>query len=240
VQVLHGAKTCPTADSRLMKLSFIIPTLNEESVIEACLKPLQSLRKNGHEVIDVDGGSIDGTIDRVGHLSDLFIQSDKGRALQMCKGAAAAQGDVLIFLHADTIIDFDVVKILTNKVDTEMVWGHFTVHLSGQHVLLRIIEICMNVRSQFTGIATGDQLMFVTRLLYEKSGGFPKIELMEDIEFSRRLKRICAPICLKQKVVTSSRRWERHGPIKTMLKMWVLRLAYSMGVSPRVLAKKYG
>jgi len=223
-----------------MKLSFIIPTLNEEVFIEACLKPLQSLRKHGHEIIVVDGGSVDGTVDRVRHLSDLFIQGDKGRALQMCKGAAAAQGDVLIFLHADTIIDFDVVKILTNKVNTDMVWGHFTVRLSGHHVLLRIIEVCMNVRSQLTGIATGDQLMFVTRMLYEKAGGFPNIELMEDIEFSRRLKRICAPVCLKQKVVTSSRRWERHGPIKTMLKMWVLRLAYNMGVSPRVLAKKYG
>lgn len=222
-----------------MQLSIVIPVLNEAGLIKACLASLQELRRRGHEVIVVDGGSRDRTAEIAGPLADKVLRTGKGRARQMNAGAAAAAGNVYVFLHADTLFQFDVAHILAANVKTGLAWGRFDLCLSGQHPLLRIIEFFINLRSRFTGIATGDQAIFVTRELFDRAGGFPSIPLMEDIELSRQLKKHCRPICLKNKVITSSRRWEQYGIIRTVLKMWLLRFKYHMGINPAVLAQEY-
>jgi len=222
-----------------MKLSFIIPALNEQSVIEDCLLPLQALRRDGHEVILVDGGSEDGTVDMAGGLADRIIQCPQGRARQMNAGAAIAQGDVLIFLHADTLPEFDFGRVLPAFIQSDLAWGRFDIRLSGDHSLLRIIEFCMNYRSRLTGMATGDQGIFMTRKLFDKVNGFPDIDIMEDLAISERLKRYSRPLCIKHRLVTSSRRWEQQGIIKTVVKMWGLRFRYFLGVKPGKLAEEY-
>jgi len=171
-------------------------------------------------------------------LSDVILKSDKGRAQQMNTGAAVAQGGVLLFLHADTLIEFDLEKAL-KSINSAQAWGHFDVRLSGGHFFLRVIGFFMNIRSRLTAIATGDQAIFITRDLFQKVGGFPDIELMEDIELSSRLKKICRPVCLHQTVISSSRRWEQQGIIRTVLKMWRLRFRYWLGTVPSVLAREY-
>lgn len=221
-----------------MNLSVIIPTLNEAANIRACLTALQSVRGHVCEIIVVDGGSTDTTIQLAEPLADVILKSKKGRAQQMNAGAAVAQGVVLLFLHADTLIEFDLEKVL-KSINSERAWGRFDVRLSGGHFLLRIIEFFMNMRSRLTAIATGDQAIFITRDLFQKVGGFPDIELMEDIELSSRLKKICRPVCLHQTVITSSRRWEQQGIIRTILKMWYLRYRYWLGVGPSVLVREY-
>lgn len=221
-----------------MNLSVIIPTLNEAANIRACLTALQSVRGHVCEIIVVDGGSTDTTTQLAEPLADVILKSKKGRAQQMNAGAAVAQGVVLLFLHADTLIEFDLEKVL-KSINSERAWGRFDVRLSGGHFLLRIIEFFMNMRSRLTAIATGDQAIFITRDLFQKVGGFPDIELMEDIELSSRLKKICRPVCLHQTVITSSRRWEQQGIIRTILKMWYLRYRYWLGVGPSVLVREY-
>ncbi|MFQ5661345.1 MAG: TIGR04283 family arsenosugar biosynthesis glycosyltransferase [Gammaproteobacteria bacterium] len=222
-----------------MIISVIIPTLNEADTIVDCLNPLQILRRHGHELIIVDGGSSDDTVTLAAPLCDRIIRSDKGRARQMNAGAGAAVGDIFLFLHADTIIPFAVADLLENRVQCDSAWGRFDVRLSGTQPLLRTIEFFMNVRSRLTGIATGDQAIFVTRVLFRKVGGFPDIELMEDIELSKKLKRYCPALCLADRVITSSRRWEQRGIIRTVWKMWSLRLRYLCGANPVLLAKDY-
>ena len=223
-----------------MKLSFIIPTLNEEAFIRSCLEPLQHYRENGHEVILADGGSTDSTMEIAKPLVDRIIPGERGRARQMNAGAAAAAGDVYLFVHADTQLGTGIGDLLTERIRTARAWGRFNIRLSGSHPLLRIIEIFMNLRSRITGIATGDQVIFITRTLFQERGGFPEVPIMEDVEMSARLLRVCRPVCLREKVVTSSRRWERNGIIRTVLKMWYLRMIYFCGADPESLARKYG
>lgn len=222
-----------------MKLSFIIPVLNEEACISQCLEPLQQFRKAGHEVILVDGGCTDRTVELAQALVNNVIHSAPRRARQMNAGAGVATGDVLLFLHADTLLPGDISGLLLQHIQGSSAWGRFDVRLSGQHLLLRIIEYFMNLRSRMTGITTGDQVLFITRPLFQECGGFPDIPIMEDIEFSSRLNRICRPLCLRARVITSSRRWERHGILRTMLKMWWLRLGYFFGADPEKLARRY-
>lgn len=226
-----------------MKLSIIVPVLNEAEVIETTLAALYSMRERGHEVIVVDGGSADGTLDIAAPLSDRILQSKRGRAVQMHTGAMCANGDVLWFVHADTLVpedaDLSILAALNTDVKKSGQWGRFNVRLSGTKPALRIVEYLMNLRSQITGIATGDQGIFVRRDLYKQLGGFPDQALMEDIEFSKRLKRISKPVCLNTVLETSSRRWERRGVLKTVILMWLLRAAYSAGVSARRLAYYY-
>lgn len=221
-----------------MKLSIIIPVLNEQGCIEETLATLQELRQAGHEVIVVDGGSSDATAALAKPLCDVFINSARGRARQMNAGAAAAAGNVLVFLHADTRFAFDPGQVFNTKVGA-MMWGCFSVRLSGSHPLFRIIEFFINLRSRLTFIVSGDQTLFVCRELFERLGGFPDIPLMEDIAVSKLLKQYRRPECLRQEVISSSRRWEQHGIIKTMLQMWLRRFRFALGVNPAALARDY-
>lgn len=219
------------------RISIIVPTLNEAHGIAATLTPLQTLRQAGHEVIVVDSGSTDDTVAHAAPLADHLVTSPRGRACQMNAGAAAATGDVLLFLHADTMLPLDASAHITT--DNSHLWGRFDVRLTGTHPLLRMVESMMNLRSRLTGIATGDQALFVERALFLEVGGFPEQPLMEDIALSRTLKRHGRPLCLRARVTTSSRRWEQNGVCSTILLMWRLRLAYFLGADPVRLARLY-
>ncbi len=221
-------------------ISIIIPVLNEQAQISRTLQGLQSLRHAGAEIIVVDGGSQDATCRLAEGGCDRVLLSPPGRALQMNRGARDAAGEVLLFLHADTLLPQDAVTILSLALEhPDAHWGRFDVRLSGPGVGFSIIAFCMNLRSRLSGIATGDQAMFVRRELFNQLQGFAPLSLMEDIELSARLKKHSAPLCLKQQVITSSRRWEEKGIIRTVLRMWSLRLAYFFGSSSTSLAKRY-
>jgi len=221
-------------------LSIIIPTLNEAKTITTTLESLQTLRKSGHEVIVVDGGSTDNTKNLAKSLVDVVLSTEAGRAHQMNVGAQVANGDILLFLHADTQLPVQAASLIFNGLQkTGQQWGRFNVRLSGNSPFLRIIESLMNIRSRLTGIATGDQAIFVKQNSFQKIQGFPEIPLMEDIALSRCLKSISPPLCLREKVITSSRRWTQRGILRTVLLMWSLRLAYFFGVSPQRLKQWY-
>lgn len=222
-------------------ISIIIPALNEEQVLPRTLVELQIVRGKLVEIILVDGGSADNTIQCAEGLIDQLVLSPAGRAVQMNKGAEAAQGKVLLFLHADTLLPKQLVQLINEHVSNNAVdvWGRFNVKLDGQHFMFRIIETMMNWRSCLTGIVTGDHAMFVSKHLFERIEGYPAIALMEDIAISQKLKRIKPPVCIKNAVVTSSRRWEQAGIIKTIIKMWSFRLAYLLKINPSLLVKRY-
>lgn len=222
-----------------MKLSVIIPVLNEAAVITCCLEPLQHLRERGHEIILADGGSEDATVEYASALVDRIVESERGRAVQMNSGAGQSTGELLLFLHADTRLPENVDQLLLEAVQSAKTWGRFDVRLSGKQALLRVIEWFINLRSRLTGIATGDQAMFVTRELFDRINGFPQIALMEDVAISKELRRWGKPVCLRQRVITSSRRWEQNGIIRTIFKMWGLRLRYALGADPDKLAGEY-
>ncbi len=223
-----------------MRISIVIPILNEAEVLAANLQKLQAIRAQGHEIIVVDGGSNDGSQCFARPQVDHLLVSTCGRALQMNKGAEIASGDVLLFLHVDTVLPDDGIAAIMNRVNSDQeVWGRFDVCLSGNRKLFRVIETMMNWRSRVSGIATGDQAIFVTRYLFQRMQGFADIPLMEDVELCRRLKKIQSPVCLSQRVITSSRRWELEGVFKTIWLMWRLRLAYWLGVDPSILARQY-
>lgn len=224
-----------------MKLSIIIPVLNEAGVLDSNLKKLQWARRLGHEIIVVDGGSQDQSVELAEALADqVLLSSPPGRAAQMNIGAQSATGSIFLFLHVDTLLPSNGVDAIVESIAQQNIgWGRFDVQLSGRHIVFRVIENMMNWRSRLTGIATGDQAIFVSRSLFETLGGFPDIPLMEDIEVSRRLKKNRKPICLSQKVVTSSRRWEQGGIFRTMRLMWRLRFAYWLGSDPAQLARQY-
>lgn len=188
----------------------------------------------------MDGGSRDHSLTLSQRYADKVIHSTRGRSRQMNAGAHTARGDIFLFLHADTFLPERADRLITDGLRRHgKGWGRFDVRLSGSHYVLRIVERLMNVRSRFSGIATGDQAIFVRRELFEAVGGFPEIDLMEDIALSRKLKHYSRPLCLRQRVVTSSRRWERNGLLRTILKMWFLRLAYALGSDPKRLSHRY-
>lgn len=220
-----------------MRFSIIIPALNEEHAIGATLQTLQPLRGQA-EIILVDGGSSDATRARAAPLVDRLLNSPRGRARQMNRGAEHAGGEVLIFLHADTRLPPEALT----AIDAALVrspWGRFDIQLEGAHFMFPIIAQMMNWRSCLTGIATGDQVIFCTAELFRQIGGYPDIALMEDLALSRRLKRIHRPACLRAKVVSSGRRWEQFGVFKTILLMWSLQLRYFFGQNPDTLAILY-
>ncbi len=223
----------------LMRISIIIPVLNEVPTIAGCLGRLQTYRAQGHEIIVVDGGSRDGTAETARPLADRVRVSPAGRARQMNHGAHAAQGDVLLFLHADTQLPDAACDVIISALREAARWGRFDVRLSGSAPGFRLIESMMNRRSRMTRIATGDQAMFVTKDLFHAVGGFDDIPLMEDIALSRRLKKLAPAACLRQRVVTSSRRWEENGILKTVLLMWRLRFSYWLGADPARLVRRY-
>jgi rSAM/selenodomain-associated transferase 2 len=222
-----------------MRLSIIIPVLNEGDQALVCLQQLAPLRAAGHELIMVDGGSADLAADRLGPWVDRLLSGQPGRARQMNLGAGMAQGEVFWFLHADTRPLADAANAIEAALAGAAGWGRFDVCLDGSQLLLRLVEWSMNLRSRLSGIATGDQGIFIHRDLFHQVGGFPEQDLMEDIAISAALKRLRRPHCLRQRLITSSRRWQQRGILRTMLLMWGLRLAYWLGVSPRRLARHY-
>lgn len=260
-----------------MKLSIIIPTLNEAETIGDLLTDLAPLRAEGAELILVDAGSRDATLARAAGGVDQILHAPRGRAAQMNAGARAATGELFWFLHADTRVPDGAIEALQRaaaqvgsaleKADCDSpaqlrraavpvarkrqpagprdarawagFWGRFDVQLSGRHPLLRLVERGMNVRSRLTGIATGDQGPFVSRAAFERVGGFPSLALMEDIALSAALRRLAPPVCLRARLLASSRRWETRGIMRTIVLMWRLRLAYALGADPAQLAARY-
>ncbi|MDE1933531.1 TIGR04283 family arsenosugar biosynthesis glycosyltransferase [Bradyrhizobium sp.] len=221
-------------------LSIIIPALNEEETIQSCLKRLQPLRDLGAEVIVVDGGSEDRTVPLARGLADAVIEAPRGRASQMNAGARRARGARLLFLHADTVLPKNALEEIDSALDgARHVWGRFDVRFDSPLRILSVVAFLMNRRSRYTGIATGDQAIFVERVAFERVGGYPNIALMEDIALSSALKHVTRPICVRSKVTTSGRRWELNGPIRTILLMWRLRLAFFFGADPSHLAIEY-
>lgn len=221
-------------------LSFIVPVLNEADGIEHFLESLRAGCQRPCEIIVVDGGSGDTTASLAAPHCDHVIASDKGRAVQMNAGARRSTGTLLCFVHADSSLPPAADENIRAALDDSgRQWGRFNVRLSGRHPLLRVVERLMNWRSRLTGIATGDQAIFMTRELYDAAGGFPEIALMEDIAMSRKLKSLGPPACLSQRLITSSRRWEQHGVFRTILLMWKLRLLYFLGADPAQLAQRY-
>jgi rSAM/selenodomain-associated transferase 2 len=223
----------------MQRITVVLPCLNESAILEERLSSLQHLRATGHELILVDGGSSDGSVAIARPLVDLVLAADRGRAVQMNQGAARARGDVLWFLHVDSVLPRGAVQAVLDRALQGPGWGRFDVRLSGDAPMLRVVEGMMNLRSRLTGIATGDQGIFVRRDLFESQGGFADLLLMEDIELSTRLKRIAPPACISSSIVTSSRRWERDGILRTIFTMWILRSAYRLGADPARLARIY-
>jgi len=221
------------------RLSIIIPTLDEAAIIEAQLTRLAPLRASGAQILVVDGGSRDATLARARPLASRVIESEPGRARQMNAGAHEARGQELLFLHADTRLPPGAERAIAAALAHGRAWGRFDVRLAGRHPLLGLIAFAMNRRSRWTGIATGDQGLFMSREAFAAAGGFPDQPLMEDIEMSRRLKRISKPACLRERVTTSGRRWEQGGAWRTILLMWRLRWRYWRGASPDDLARAY-
>ncbi len=226
------------------RLSVIIPALDEAAQIAALLGDLQALRQpdsplGRSELIVVDGGSRDATAAIAEPLVDRLLHSARGRARQMNAGAAAARGQWLWFVHADSRVDAALLDQLDAAIGSDARWGRFDVRLSGDAALLRLIEWAMNRRSRFTAMATGDQGIFVRRADFAAAGGYPEIALMEDLALSKSLRRRARPACLRGPLLTSSRRWERHGVLRTMLLMWRLRLAWFFGADPARLARRY-
>ena len=220
-------------------LSIVMPALNEAAGIEATLHALQPLRARGVEVVLADGGSGDGTPERAAPWVDLVTTSPRGRALQMNAGAAHARADVLLFLHADTRLPPLADASVLQAVASGACWGRFDVRIEGRPQMLRVVAALMNLRSRLSGIATGDQAIFITRAAFDRAGGFPVQPLVEDIEMSRRLKRLGRPACLRTRVCTSGRRWEQRGVWRTIVLMWRLRWRYWRGDSPARLAEAY-
>jgi rSAM/selenodomain-associated transferase 2 len=225
----------------MLTLSIIVPVLDEETGIVAALDALADDRRHGHEVIVVDGGSSDRTSELARPLADIVLKAPRGRARQMNAGAARASGDILVFLHADTRLPPASDRLIFEGLRrSRRVWGRFDVAIAGRNPMLRVVAATMNLRSRVSGIATGDQAIFVTRAAFAACGGYPDIPLMEDIALSRRLKRAGRPLCLAECVTTSGRRWEQGGIVRTILLMWRLRLAYFLGAEPAALARRYG
>jgi rSAM/selenodomain-associated transferase 2 len=222
------------------RVSIIVPVLDEAARIAATLGTLAPARAAGHEVIVVDGGSTDETVALATPLADRVLAAPRGRASQMNAGAAVAVGDVLLFLHADTRLPPDAVPRLADRLrGSGRAWGRFDVRIEGRHPLLPLVARLMNARSRLTGIATGDQAIFVAREAFRAIGGFPAIALMEDIAFSKAARRVSAPLCLRERVATSGRRWESRGVVRTILQMWSLRLRFFLGASPERLRRSY-
>ncbi|MFC7369669.1 TIGR04283 family arsenosugar biosynthesis glycosyltransferase [Vreelandella zhaodongensis] len=225
-------------DAESPKLSVVIPMLNEAAGIEAALAALQPLRESGVEIIVVDGDSTDNSVALATPLADTLLTSSPGRARQMNLGAEHARSAALLFLHADTRLPEGGCKLISQALETHA-WGRFDIHLEGKSRWLPLVSILMNLRSRLSGIATGDQGMFVRRGPFEAIGGFPTQQLMEDIELSKRLKALSPPACLRTKVISSGRRWDQFGAWKTIRLMWRLRYRYWRGVSATQLAKEY-
>lgn len=222
-----------------MRLSLVIPVIDEATNLQALLLSLQALRQKGHEIIVVDGGSRDNSVSIAKELADSCIPSISGRARQMNVGASQAKGDVLLFIHADSRLPVTVDSDTRACIEQGAAWGRFDISINSPSAMLKLVSFMMNIRSAFTGIVTGDQCLFVKRDLFDSLGGYADIPLMEDIELSSRLKKISPPACISNRVCTSARRWKKNGILRTILSMWRNRLRYWAGVSAEILADEY-
>jgi rSAM/selenodomain-associated transferase 2 len=223
-----------------MKLSIVLPVFNEAQQLPQVLECLRPARERGVEVIIVDGGSEDGTLAIAARSGARLVSSPKGRARQMNAGARIADADVLLFLHVDTVLPERADLLIEAAIcDRRHVWGRFDVDIRGRPWMLKVIAVLMNWRSRISGIATGDQAIFVARSAFESIGGFPDQPLMEDVELCKRLRALSPPACLRPRAVTSGRRWESRGVWRTIVLMWRLRWAYWRGVPASVLANLY-
>ena len=221
-----------------MRLSVVMPALDEAAGVRAALEPLQAWRAAGHEVVVADGGSADDTPRVAAPLCDRVLAAPRGRARQMNAGAAVASGEGLVFLHADTRLPPGADRLVAAAL-ARAPWGRFDVEIDGAAPMLKVVAAMMNLRSRWSGIATGDQAIFVRSDAFRELCGFPDIALMEDVAFSRRARRAGRPACLRERVRTSGRRWERDGVWRTILLMWRLRAAYALGADPSRLAERY-
>jgi rSAM/selenodomain-associated transferase 2 len=236
---MPGAHAAPAAGPAL---SIVVPVLDEAAGIVPVLQALAPLRARGAELIVVDGGSRDATPTLAAPLCDHLLQpgpAGRGRARQMNAGAAVARGAVLLFLHADTRLPEGADGLIAAALAQGAHWGRFDVHIEGRSAWLPVVAALMNLRSRWTGIATGDQALFVRRALFEQLGGYPDQPLMEDVELSVRLRRTGRPACLRARVATSGRRWDRHGALRTIWLMWTLRWRYWRGTPAEVLAQAW-
>lgn len=223
-----------------MKLSIIVPVLNDARQLLHALDHLGALRARGAEVLIVDGGSDDETAAVAMRLGGRPVSSSTGRARQMNAGARMASGEILLFLHVDTTLPENADRLIESAMgDGRRIWGRFDVDIQGHSRMLRVIAALMNWRSRITGIATGDQAIFVARSAFESVGGYPDQPLMEDIELCKRLRLLSPPACLRARAVTSGRRWESRGVWRTIILMWRLRWSYWRGVPVSVLAHMY-
>ena len=217
-----------------------MPVLDEAALLASRLRALSGLRERGARLVVVDGGSRDDTLAIARVHADVLLSAPRGRAAQMNAGAAACPADVLLFLHADTTLPDDADALVLRATAGRNAWGRFDVRIDSRRPLLRLVGAMMNWRSRRTGIATGDQALFVRHELFCRVGGFPPLPLMEDVAMSKMLKRHAAPACLRERVTTSARRWERDGVWRTIVLMWRLRAAYFFGADPARLAIRYG
>lgn len=222
----------------MRRLTIVVPVLNEAAIIVDALEALEPLRARGAEIIVVDSGSADGTPELARRLADRVIAAARGRGAPLNAGAATASGDALLFLHADTALPNNAERLIGAALAARP-WGRFDLRIAGTHPFLAVVARMINWRSRLTGIATGDQAIFVRRDAFRSVGGYPELPLMEDIALSRRLKRLCRPYCIGTPVVTSGRRWEHNGVLRTVVLMWRLRLAYYFGAEPAGLALRY-
>jgi len=222
----------------MKQFSIIIPTLNEAQGIITFLTKLQALRSQC-ELIIVDGGSDDETASLAEPFVDDVIKSGKGRSIQMNVGAAIAGAPILVFLHSDTYLPNDAIEQIELAINKGYCWGRFDIKLSGKSKILDIVAWLMNKRSRWTGIATGDQAIFVEKVLFEQVGGYADIALMEDIELSGQLNKLSRPYCSRKKVISSGRRWLSFGVFRTICLMWWLRLRYFFGADPTALEQLY-
>lgn len=220
-------------------ISIVVPVLNEAEALPSLLAHLKTLEKEGAEVVLVDGGSEDATAELAQQAGFRVVDAPKGRALQMNAGATQCAGEILLFLHADTRLPPAALALVRERLHAPQVWGRFNVHIPGRSRLLPVIAWAMNLRSRLSGIATGDQAMFVARSAFLEVGGFPELALMEDIALSAKLKVFSPPLCLRAQVTTSGRRWDERGAWRTVLLMWRLRWAYWRGVPAAELARAY-
>ncbi len=237
-------------DSTLNNVSIVIPILNESESLSRLLAHLAQLQPLPQQVILVDGGSTDDsvmlakqTIKRLTSANKLvlnwqIVESTAGRAAQMNAGAALATGEVLLFLHADTLLPRDAIAQVVAATKTAQ-WGRFDVRLDSDQPMLKLVSTMINLRSRLSAIATGDQAIFITRALFEQLGGYPEQPLMEDVELCKRLKGVAKPACLNSKVTTSARRWQQHGTWRTIGLMWQLRFDYWRGVSADNIKARY-
>jgi len=213
--------------------------LNEAATIASALNAIRRGAPDA-EVIVVDGGSADSSVAIARPLCDLLISASRGRARQMNAGARASHGDALVFVHADTIVPSTFAADIASALsDSAVAGGRFDVALDASNLPYRIIGAMISLRSRISRTGTGDQAIFVRREVFDRLGGFPELELCEDLEFSRRLKRTGRVACLRARVTTSARRWSRNGVVRTVVRMWLIRAMYLMGVPPARLKRMY-